>query len=175
MKTKRKRGGLHWIRRKHHRHLLLAEDGEELELFLLLLRSRERSAKTKEEMMDWDKHVVKCLCKKEFESWYRMSLLAFNKLVDLLCPAITCNEMKAMNSIGSVITPEIVVAIGLRWLSGAMYQGRTPAVQCQPSLSQSTGSETFSLMLSFPVQHWTLNFQPPMKSWLEAVRKEFSC
>ena len=72
--------------------------------------------------MDWDKHVVKCLCKKEFESWYRMSLLAFNKLVDLLCPAITCNEMKAMNSIGSVITPEIVVAIGLRWLSGAMYQ-----------------------------------------------------
>jgi hypothetical protein len=50
-----------------------------------------------------------------------MSFDAFNTLLELLCPAITCDIIKSLNSCPKPIFPEFVLASGLRWLAGGSY------------------------------------------------------
>jgi hypothetical protein len=49
---------------------------------------------------------------------YRMSFDAFNTLLELLRIMITPNLFKASNLCDEPIYPEMVMAIGLRWLGG---------------------------------------------------------
>jgi hypothetical protein len=49
-----------------------------------------------------------------------MSFDAFNILLELLHPAITCNIIKSL-SWANAIFPELVLASGLQWLAGGNY------------------------------------------------------
>jgi hypothetical protein len=65
--------------------------------------------------------VVKLLHENAFDRKYHMSYDAFNILLELLRPDITCNIVKSMNSCNEPIFPELVLATGLRWLAGGSY------------------------------------------------------
>jgi hypothetical protein len=69
--------------------------------------------------LDWCSHMQKCLHEKSFSRKYRMSHKAFNKLVHILRPFIERDAAKANH--GSYIIPQIVVAIGIRYLAGDSY------------------------------------------------------
>jgi hypothetical protein len=59
----------------------------------------------------------------EFTQKYRITLDTFNNLLEYLRPYITVDPIKSQNSTpGSLpIYPELVVAIGIRWLAGGSY------------------------------------------------------
>ena len=52
-----------------------------------------------------------------------MSLEAFQKLLEILRPAISVDLLKSRNSMpdSEPIFPELVMHIGLRWLAGGAY------------------------------------------------------
>jgi hypothetical protein len=103
---------------------LLGDDWDELEeQFLLMIGvvMGQRKIKWKHSRLDWNEHVEKLLHEEEFDATYRMSLEAFTTLLDFLHPMITPNLIKALNSCDEPIYPEMVMAVGLRWLAGGSY------------------------------------------------------
>jgi hypothetical protein len=97
---------------------------DELEIqFLLCMEAAmgERKIKWKHTRVNWKEHVEKLIHEEDFDRTYRMSVEAFNTLVDLLRPMITPNLIKALNSCVEPIYPEIAVAVALRWLAGGSY------------------------------------------------------
>lgn len=79
-----------------------------------------RREKWSHQRLSWLLHVAKLQHEEgEFERTYHMSLRAYNKLLDLLRDSITLDHSKAGGS--DLILPELVVAIGLRWLAGGSY------------------------------------------------------
>ena len=96
---------------------------------LSFLESYERNSKPvripkwEHQQIDWNEHVTKLLHENRFHREYRMSLEAFNQLLELLRPSITVNVVKSNASSGLYssnqhIYPELILAIGLRWLAG---------------------------------------------------------
>jgi hypothetical protein len=69
--------------------------------------------------LDWVQHVRKCMHEKSFSRKYRMSHKAFCKLVQILDPCLHRNSRNATR--GQFIIPQIVVAIGIRYLAGEPY------------------------------------------------------
>lgn len=103
---------------------LLFSDWDELEeQFLLVIDAArdQRKIKWKHSRLNWSEHVAKLLHEGSFNATYRMSHEAFNTLLAFLCPMITPNLVKALNSCDEEIYPEMVMAVGLRWLSGGSY------------------------------------------------------
>ena len=105
---------------------LLGNDWDELEeqLRLMLMGvavTGERKIKWKHSRLNWNEHVEKLLHEEEFDATYQMSLEAFTTLLDFLCPMISPNLIKALNSCDEPIYPEMVMAVGLRWLGGGSY------------------------------------------------------
>jgi hypothetical protein len=97
---------------------------EQLEMqFLLLMEVAmgERKIKWKHTRLNWKEHVEQLLHEESFDNQYRMSLEAFTTLVDLLRPMITPNIIKSLNSCPDPTYPEMVVAVGIRWLAGGSY------------------------------------------------------
>jgi len=79
-----------------------------------------RIPKWEHQQIDWNDHVTKLLHENRFHREYRMSLEAFNQLLELLRPSITAvNVVKSNASSGSYssnqhIYPELILDIGLR-------------------------------------------------------------
>ena len=70
--------------------------------------------------LDWFDHVTrKCLHEKSFSRKYRMSHNAFCRLVQILKPHLERDATKATR--GHFIIPQIVIAIGIRFLAGEPY------------------------------------------------------
>ena len=82
-------------------------------------RRRQRRHKWHHERISWQSHVEKLNHEIAFEKTYRMSHRAFKKLTSMLEIQIAGNYSKCGTS--EPIIPEIVVAIGLRWLAGGSY------------------------------------------------------
>ena len=80
---------------------------------------RQRRHKWHHERISWQSHVKKLNHEIAFEKTYRMSHRAFKKLTSMLEIQIAGNYSKCGTS--EPIIPEIVVAIGLRWLAGGSY------------------------------------------------------
>ena len=80
---------------------------------------KKRKAKWEHERMSWHSHVKKLCHEDAFEKTYRMSLRAFKKLVYLLESDVIGNFSKCGTA--TPIYPEIVLAIGIRWLAGGSY------------------------------------------------------
>ena len=99
------------------------EDDDEEDLFMTMLAAaflldsqQMRSAKWQHSRLLWDQHVAQLLHEHLFEQTYRMSHNAFVTLQKTLGERIVFN---AGNALGVMpIPPEIVMATGLRWLSG---------------------------------------------------------
>jgi hypothetical protein len=68
--------------------------------------------------LNWSKHVEKLWHKGLFAKRYPMPKKAFNRLVELLVPLLPEDVTKSCNRCSEVIYPEIIVAIGLRYLAG---------------------------------------------------------
>ena len=109
---------------------LLADDDDEIDedeeeeiyfLLLCLATQYNKSIKYDRTRISWEDHVTLLQHENMFSRTYRMSLSAFNNLVQVLYPRICFNLKKAMNSCGEPISPQIVIAIGLRWLAGGSY------------------------------------------------------
>lgn len=73
--------------------------------------------------VSWKETLEYHVHSKNFGQTYKMELETFNQLVDILRPMITVDEIKARNSAPNVdpIYPELVCAIGLRWLAGGRF------------------------------------------------------
>ena len=77
-----------------------------------------------EEKVTWGRHVEVLQHRGEFGRTYHMELATFEKLVEILRPAVTLDATKSSNSTqgeSMPIYPELVVAVGLRWLGGGKY------------------------------------------------------
>lgn len=71
--------------------------------------------------LNWQEEVAHKLHTQEFDKTYRMSHGTFVELVNILREDITVDEVKARASGAEPIYPELVVAVGLRWLAGGRY------------------------------------------------------
>jgi len=80
-----------------------------------------RKRKYPHSRIDWTKHVEERMHKEDFQSVYHMKKESFEKLVDILRSDIRVDEKQSMRSTGGIepITPELIVAAGLRFLGGA--------------------------------------------------------
>ena len=98
----------------------------EFEEFLTLynfLQQDEEKRKTfwDHQRLHWSTHVDKLRHEGLFGRRYRMPESAFNKLVELLKPMLPGDVTKSRNRCSHEIYPEIIVAIGLRYLAGGSY------------------------------------------------------
>ena len=71
--------------------------------------------------MNWHRHVQSLLHENLFHVKYRMSHIAFDKLLELLRPALTLKEKYAVLSGLEPISCEIMLHCALRYLSGGSY------------------------------------------------------
>ena len=72
----------------------------------------------------WSDYVAELTHQNEFNITFRMSLTSFNKLVDLLRPALTVDELQSCRTLSGrkPIMPKLVVAMSLQWLAGGQWQ-----------------------------------------------------
>jgi hypothetical protein len=72
----------------------------------------------------WSDYVAELTHQNEFNITFRMSLALFNKLVDLLRPALTVDELQSRRTSSSrkPIMPKLVVAMLLQWLAVVQWQ-----------------------------------------------------
>jgi len=75
-----------------------------------------RAAKWHHRRIDWEAHVFQLQHENLFKRTYRMSLAAFQKLTRILGNNIVVDD--AYCPVDEPIIPEIVVAVGIRYLSG---------------------------------------------------------
>jgi hypothetical protein len=92
-------------------------------LNLLLLRRHHHSRhrpKFSPKRLVWKDYVSQLIHQNEFTVTFRMSLVAFNKLVDILREDLEVNQHQALRSSNrnGPNLPELVVAMSLRWLAG---------------------------------------------------------
>ena len=95
------------------------EDSDDDEMFDVLMANLNRATYSQRERLDWDKHVHQCLHDNTFNNKYRMSYEAFCNLVDLLRGDL--QKVYCMSRHGGVLYTELIVAIGVRWLSGVPF------------------------------------------------------
>lgn len=76
-----------------------------------------RKAKWQYQRIKWKAHVVELRHTRLFKNKYRMSVRAFRKLTRILGKNITVDE--TFCPVSESIYPEIIVAVGIRYLSGA--------------------------------------------------------
>jgi DDE superfamily endonuclease len=94
--------------------------------YLLLIRRRSylRSLRWSPPRLIWSDYVAELTHQNEFNVTFRMSLSSFNKLVDLLRPALSVDDLqscRASSGRGPVM-PELIAAMSLRWLAGGQWQ-----------------------------------------------------
>ena len=101
----------------------MEDDTEEQKkiLFLLYLSESERTWKYDQSRLRWDTHVAKLQHEGLFSRTYRMSHDAFVKMLNLLRTKLTCDCARSTISCSDPIYPELVMAIGLRYLAGGSY------------------------------------------------------
>ena len=96
--------------------------------FLLIARIRsrirERSKRFNPLRLNWAEYVTQLIHQNEFAATFRMSLLSFNKLVEILRVKLEVEEVQARRSCkkSGPVLPELVVAMSLRWLAGGQWQ-----------------------------------------------------
>ena len=71
--------------------------------------------------MDWHRHVESLLHENLFHVKYRMSLVTFNKLLNLLRPTLQLNDKYAVMTGMEPICCEIMLHCTIRFLSGGSY------------------------------------------------------
>ncbi|KAI2508591.1 nuclease [Fragilaria crotonensis] len=96
-------------------------------LYLLLIRRQhlcQRQPKFAPPRLVWTDYVSQLVQQNEFSVTFRMSLVAFNKLVDILRDDLEVHLHQALRSSkkNGPIQPELVVAMSLRWLAGGQWQ-----------------------------------------------------
>jgi hypothetical protein len=71
----------------------------------------------------WSEYVEELTHQNEFKVTFRMSLMSFNKLVELLRPALTIDELQSCRASRGrkPVIPELVVAMSVRWLAGGQW------------------------------------------------------
>ena len=87
-------------------------------LFNISLQTRQ--IKWQHKRLNWHEHVRMCRHTNRFETRYHMKEQLFVKLPAILRPKLTIDEAQSMQSTSgnSPITPEMTLAIGLRFLGG---------------------------------------------------------
>ena len=131
----------------------------------------ERKTKWKHQRLNWNEHKEKKVHEGTFDQKYQMSVEAFDNLVELLRPMITQDQIKARNSCGEPINPELVVAMGLCWLAGGSYHD----IMDTFSVSQSSFYRARDIFLDAVIACDALKIRfPETPSELENVRKRFA-
>ena len=99
------------------------DDDEDALRFLLLASSLKQPRKSywAHQRVNWDEHVAKLLHENRFHTRYRMPLEDFQFLVRLLREQIEPNWEMSSRQCEHPIIPEVVVAVGLRYLAGGTY------------------------------------------------------
>ncbi len=93
-------------------------------MVILWVNKASKSIKYRHKRLNWDKLIRKLQHTKQFPFHYHMTLPTFNKLVELLRPMVSINELKSRNSTANdePIYPEMIVGAGLRFLGGSFYK-----------------------------------------------------
>ena len=86
-----------------------------------VLAKQQRNFKWRQKKLCWDEHVAKLHHERQFSRTYRMSYKAFCKLHKILHPFLVPGLHKVHNQSNKdkIIYPELVMAIGLRWVEVA--------------------------------------------------------
>ena len=153
---------------------ILDEDEDILEKLLLLLDEDEDQRKEQKEhwdrcRIDWKEHVMKSIHEDSFSSKYHMSYHAFCYLVDFLRPSLT--RMSSRCRATEFVFPEIIAAVGIRWLAGESYLSlmdimnisKTEVYACRDQFIDTIlNSDELSIKLPQTDEEW------------ESVRAEFA-
>ena len=84
---------------------------------------RQRRPRWIHKQLNWAEHVRKLHHKRAFDRTYRMSFDAFDKLLDFLrddLMTMTATQHGGYHDTDAV-QPELIMAIGIRWLAGGSY------------------------------------------------------
>ena len=101
---------------------LIEDEDEENFMFLLYASARnKRRVRWQHRRIDWDDHLEMTRHTEGFQRRYHMTEPSFDKLVSLLRADLQVDELQAIRAGGAdPITPEMTVAVGLRFLGGSI-------------------------------------------------------
>jgi hypothetical protein len=123
----------------------MSEEEEDSALFMTIMSlatfimdgmKGERIFKMHGKKVNWQDHIELLLHRNEFTSTYHMEKETFDALLSILRPLITVDIIKANNSTSNDghIYPELVMAVGLRWLGG----GNQPDIRDWSGMSSTS-------------------------------------
>ncbi|KAI2498843.1 nuclease [Fragilaria crotonensis] len=117
----------------------------------------------------WSDYVAELTHQNEFNITFRMSLASFNKLVDLVRPALTVDELQSRRASSGrkPVMPELVVAMSLRWLAGGQWQDIKKVYGLSRSHFYFLRLKFIHAVMASPVLEITL----PDSSDIEALKK----
>ena len=128
-----------------------------------------RKAKWHHKRINWEAHVLQLQHEDLFKRTYRMSLPAFQKLTHILGKSIIVDESYC--PVHECIFPEIIIAVGLRYLSG----GRCLDLKTAYGLSLSSVYRCRNLFISAVNKCPELDIKMPLTlSEIEKVAKDFA-
>ena len=140
--------------------LFLDEDSDRDFISFVSNASAIRGPKWVYDRMDWERDLARLRHTRQFQSTYHMSERSFDRLVDLLRPKLPVNIKQSMNSSsgGRPITPEMKVAIGLRFLGGEHIKSLADIF----GISRSSVTRSVGLFLDAVVTTPKLNINMPL-------------
>lgn len=123
-----------------------------------------RSARWEHERLDWEKHVNKLTHEGKFANEYRMSISAFETLVEMLRPSLHRDEHRSRSA--QAIQPEHIVALGLRALGGGRLSDIRHIVGCSRSAAYAALDDFVNAVNSCPELD-VINFPKTAAEWKE--------
>ena len=130
-------------------------DGNDDELATLVIAEMFDDTRWDYCRVSWTDHVDKLIHEKMFDRTYRMSYESFCKLADMLRVKLSCDCVKSKASCsgtsGLQIFPELVMAIGLRWLAEEVILTSRMLIGAVQHLY--TDAETLFCMQLMPVRN----------------------
>jgi DDE superfamily endonuclease len=119
----------------------------------------ERIFKMHGSRVNWQDHIKLLLHRSEFTSTYHMEIETFDALLSILRPLITLDVIKSNNSTSNEgpIYPELVMAVGLRWLGG----GNMPDIRDWAGISSSSFYRIRDLFLDAVITAEALSIRWP--------------
>lgn len=86
------------------------------------LRRRRRSNVVSRKRLEWEPHRDRLVQEGQFDRYYRMNVIAFERLVESLKPVLERDQLKSRNRTGiGPVTPVNKVQMTISWLAGGSY------------------------------------------------------
>ena len=114
-------------------------------------------------------YVAELIHQNEFNVTFRMSQVSFQKLAELLRPALSVNESPSYCALSGsgLVLPELVIAMSLRWLAGGQWQDIEKVYGVNRSHFYFLGRKFMDAVMACPV----LQIRPPDASDIDGLKR----